>query len=41
VLIVVSILLLRNQIRPILRLAEAAEAFGKGRDVQFRPRGVR
>lgn len=41
VLIVVSILLLRNQIRPILRLAEAAEAFGKGRDVQFRPRGAR
>ncbi len=41
VLIIVSILLLRNQIRPILRLAEAAEAFGKGRDVQFRPRGAR
>ena len=41
VLIGVSVILLRNQIRPILRLAEAAEAFGKGRDVQFRPRGAR
>lgn len=41
VLIGASILLLRNQIRPILRLAEAAEAFGKGRDLQFRPRGAR
>ena len=40
VLIGVSILLLRNQIRPILRLADAAEDFGKGRDVQFRPRGA-
>ncbi|CAN1539762.1 BaeS Signal transduction histidine kinase [Rhabdaerophilaceae bacterium] len=41
VLIGVSVILLRNQIRPILRLAEAAEDFGKGRDVQFRPRGAR
>lgn len=41
VLIGASILLLRNQIRPILRLADAAEDFGKGRDVQFRPRGAR
>jgi two-component system osmolarity sensor histidine kinase EnvZ len=41
VLIGVAILLLRNQIRPILRLAEAAEDFGKGRDVLFRPRGAR
>ena len=41
VLIAVAILLLRNQIRPILRLADAAEDFGKGRDVQFRPRGAR
>ncbi len=32
---------LRNQIRPILRLARAAEEFGKGRDVQFSPRGAR
>lgn len=41
VLIGVAILLLRNQIRPILRLADAAEDFGKGRDVQYRPRGAR
>jgi two-component system osmolarity sensor histidine kinase EnvZ len=40
VLITVAILFLRNQIRPILRLAEAVESFGKGRDVpNFRPRG--
>ncbi len=41
VLIGVAILFLRNQIRPILRLADAAESFGKGRDVEFRPRGAR
>ena len=41
VLLGVAVLFLRNQIRPILRLAEAAESFGKGRDVDFRPRGAR
>jgi two-component system osmolarity sensor histidine kinase EnvZ len=41
VLIVLAILFLRNQIRPILRLAAAAEDFGKGRDVEFQPRGAR
>ena len=42
VLLTVAILFLRNQIRPILRLADAAESFGKGRDVpDFRPRGAR
>jgi len=41
VLIVVAIAFLRNQIRPILRLVRAAEAFGKGRNVEFRPRGAR
>jgi two-component system osmolarity sensor histidine kinase EnvZ len=41
VLLGVAILFLRNQIRPILRLAEAAESLGKGRDVDFRPRGAR
>ena len=30
VLITVAVLFLRNQIRPILRLADAAESFGKG-----------
>jgi two-component system osmolarity sensor histidine kinase EnvZ len=38
----IAILFLRNQIRPIVRLADAAEAFGKGRDApNFRPRGAR
>jgi two-component system osmolarity sensor histidine kinase EnvZ len=42
VLIAVAVLFLRNQIRPILRLADAAESFGKGREVpNFRPRGAR
>lgn len=41
VLILVAILFLRNQIRPIQRLAEAAEGFGKGRDmVRFKPSGA-
>jgi two-component system osmolarity sensor histidine kinase EnvZ len=41
VLITVAILFLRNQIRPILRLTEAVESFGKGRDVpSFGPRGA-
>ena len=42
VLLAVAIVFLRNQIRPILRLADAAESFGKGREVpNFRPRGAR
>lgn len=43
ILLTVAILFLRNQIRPILKLAEAADAFGKGRPVpeDFRPRGAR
>jgi two-component system osmolarity sensor histidine kinase EnvZ len=41
VLLTVAILFLRNQIRPILRLADAAEDFGKGRDFDFRPHGAR
>ncbi len=43
ILLTVAILFLRNQIRPILRLGEAADAFGKGRPVpeDFRPRGAR
>jgi two-component system, OmpR family, osmolarity sensor histidine kinase EnvZ len=41
VLITVAILFLRNQIRPILRLTEAVESFGKGRDVpNLRARGA-
>ncbi|WP_374308496.1 ATP-binding protein [Methylocella sp.] len=41
VLIVVASVVLRNQIKPILALAGAAEEFGKGRDPDFRPRGAR
>ncbi|HLH48510.1 MAG TPA: ATP-binding protein [Roseiarcus sp.] len=41
VLLTVAILFLRNQIRPILRLADAAEHFGMGRDFDFRPHGAR
>ena len=40
VLVTLAILFLRNQIRPILSLADAAESFGKGRDHEFRPRGA-
>ncbi len=40
VLVAVAVLFLRNQIKPILRLANAAEDFGKGRDIDFRPRGA-
>lgn len=43
ILLTVAILFLRNQIRPILKLADAADAFGKGRTIpeDFRPRGAR
>jgi two-component system osmolarity sensor histidine kinase EnvZ len=41
VLLGIAVIFLRNQIRPILRLAEAAESFGKGREIEFRPRGAR
>nr|WP_206412921.1 ATP-binding protein [Nitratireductor soli] len=42
VLIAISVAFLRNQIRPILQLAEAADSFGKGRPTpsDFRPRGA-
>ncbi|PZQ48083.1 MAG: two-component sensor histidine kinase [Micavibrio aeruginosavorus] len=35
VLLIIATLFMRNQIRPIRRLAIAAERFGKGRDVPF------
>ena len=42
VLLTVAIMFLRNQIRPIQQLAEAARNFGMGRDVpDFQPRGAR
>ena len=37
---VISYLFLRNQVAPIRRLAEAAEAFGKGQHMAYRPRGA-
>lgn len=36
----VAIVFLRNQVRPIRSLAEASEAFGKGRSLPFRPAGA-
>ncbi len=41
VLLAVAVAFLRNQIRPILRLAGAAEDYGKGREADFRPHGAR
>ncbi len=42
VLLMIAIPFLRNQIKPIMSLAEAAESFGKGRPMpeNFRPRGA-
>jgi two-component system osmolarity sensor histidine kinase EnvZ len=36
----ISFVYMRNQLRPITRLAEAAEAFGRGRHVPYRPKGA-
>ena len=43
VLLIIAIAFLRNQIRPIQQLADAAERFGKGREMStdFRIRGAR
>ena len=42
VLLIIAVLFLRGQIRPILSLAHAAESFGKGQKMpeEFRPRGA-
>lgn len=37
---VIALIYLRNQMRPIRRLARAADAFGKGRRVPYRPSGA-
>lgn len=37
---VISFLYMRNQLRPIKRLADAAQAFGRGRAVPYRPSGA-
>lgn len=36
----VAFVFLRNQLRPIKLLSEAADAFGKGRSIPYRPRGA-
>lgn len=42
VLLGIAALVMRKQVRPILRLARAADAFGKGQDVAgFHPQGAR
>lgn len=37
---VIAFIYLRNQLRPITRLAKAAEAFGKGRHIAYSPAGA-
>jgi two-component system osmolarity sensor histidine kinase EnvZ len=39
-LTLISFLFLKNQIRPIRRLAEAAQDFGRGRSTSYRPSGA-
>ncbi|MDQ2093114.1 ATP-binding protein [Rhodalgimonas zhirmunskyi] len=39
-LTVIAFIYLRNQLRPIKRLARAAEAFGRGRNVAYKPSGA-
>lgn len=39
-LTVIAYFFLRRQLRPITKLAEAADQFGKGRTVDYRPRGA-
>jgi two-component system osmolarity sensor histidine kinase EnvZ len=39
-LLAVAVLFLRNQVRPIRELAQAADAFGKGRAAPFQPHGA-
>jgi len=41
ILTATSLLFIRNQVRSIERLAEAAEAFGRGADADFKPHGAR
>ena len=40
VMSLIAFLFLKNQVRPILRLAGAAEAFGRGQHVTYRPSGA-
>ena len=36
----IAIVFLKNQVRPIRRLAKASEAFGKGQSIEFHPQGA-
>ena len=38
-LVFLAILILRNQLKPIIKLAEVSEAFGKGQSLYFKPAG--
>ncbi|PQM60529.1 MAG: two-component sensor histidine kinase [Rhodobacteraceae bacterium] len=38
-LVFLAIVILRNQLKPITKLAEVSEAFGKGQSLQFKPSG--
>ena len=40
IMTLIAYLYLRNQLRPITRLAEAAEAFGRGQHLPYRPSGA-
>ncbi len=40
IMTVIAIIYLRNQLRPIKRLARAAEAFGRGRHIPYSPAGA-
>lgn len=40
IMTVIAAIYMRNQLRPVKRLAEAAEAFGRGRVLPYRPRGA-
>ncbi len=39
-MVIIAYIFLRNQLRPIKRLSHAAEAFGKGRHLPYRPSGA-
>ena len=41
VLMTLAVLLIRNQVRAIERLADAADAFGRGAEIAFKPYGAR
>lgn len=40
ILFVIAGLFMRNQVRPIVRLARVAKAFGQGQDLPFKPEGA-